>query len=622
MAVFDCTKIWLEKGSTGDKVSTLQTHLKKLGYYSRQIDKYYGDYTYKGVKAFQTAYNLTVDGKFGPETCKKLNSVIESKNTTTTGVALSFDCPKTSLAENSPDKEGVTKLQTMLNALGYYKAEIDGVFGSKTKTAVKNFQSATGHDPDGWFGPKTCPDLNKKYAEKTGTTTSQSTTKKDTTPFWKKEVIPSLVLLPDVVVLPETEFDSVTMQKKVTEGSTTGDTTFDCPNISLRKGSTGDDVKKLQTILKARGYYTRQIDGNFGKYTKEGVKKLQSAQGNDPDGWFGPKTCAKLQGTSTTSNTATGTQDKKATKYTLKDIISVSTNDDMEGLSHEVTVKTTYSQEKLNHMRKLQKTTFTIKHGTDTVYTHDGYVNEIKITHEDSFFFIELTLVGYTAFLDVQVEYEKTAKKSELLKDLIEMAGLKPDINLAGLSDDEYTIKVQSAGTGDTGGNLVQSDGNDCDGGAGTFGSPKMQTNKLSSYSYNIDECGGNVKIGNSSANYAQDTRNMSGKEAILDARKRFKYGRSMSSSQVYNDNVRCPRDMWTSTGQFWGNCADISRLIKCIGDVHGVKVGIHHMYGHYYNLIEVNGKTYRFDCCFKDGGEYNGEITNNLTMRGGPWSA
>ena len=634
MAVFDCNNISLRRYNSGEKVKTLQTKLKELGYYSRQVDGYYGDYTYKGVKAFQQAYSLTVDGYFGPETCKKLNSVVESKNTTTattgtnTAEALSFDCPKTSISEGSKDTEAVKKLQTMLKALGYYSAEVDGDFGSKTKTAVKNFQSATGHDPDGWFGPKTCPDLNKKYSEKTGTTAkaeNSTTAQKDKTPFWKKKLVPSLVLHPDVVVLPETEFDESTMQKTVTEGAVNTDTNFDCSKVDLKKGSQGDEVKKLQTILKARGYYTRQIDGDYGEYTVKAVKKLQSAQGNDPDAWFGPKTCNKLQGTSATSNNATGTKDKKATKYTINDIISISTNDDCEGLSHEVTVKTTYTTDKINHIRKLQKTTFTLKHGTDTVYTHEGYINDIKITHENSYFLLELSLVGYTAFLDVQVEFEKTAKKSELLKELIEMAGLKADIDLTGLSDDEYTIKVQKASTGtSTGGDggLVQSDGNDCEGGAGSFGSPQGHTLKLSSYSYDIDKCSGNVKIGNSSANYAQDTKNMSGKEAILDARTRFKYGRSMSSDRMYYDNVRCPQEMWTKTGRFWGNCADISRLIKCIGDVHGIKVGIHHMSNHYYNLIEVNGKTYRFDCCFKDDGEYNGEVTNNLTMRGGPWQS
>jgi hypothetical protein len=82
---------------------------------------------------------------------------------------------------------------------------------------------------------------------------------------------------------------------------------------------------------------------------------------------------------------------------------------------------------------------------------------------------------------------------------------------------------------------------------------------------------------------------------------------------------------MWTKTGKFWGNCADISRLVKAVGEVHGLKVGIRHCPSHYYNLIEVNGTVYRFDCCFssgRTGARYGSELCNNLTKNGGPWQS
>jgi hypothetical protein len=113
----------------------------------------------------------------------------------------------------------------------------------------------------------------------------------------------------------------------------------------------------------------------------------------------------------------------------------------------------------------------------------------------------------------------------------------------------------------------------------------------------------------------------MSGKEALMDIYHRFKYGRHCDG-KYYNDNEKCPQQMWSKTGRICGNCADISRLVKCVGEVHGMKIGIKHGPSHYYNLVEVNGKTYKFDCCFqKDGTIYGGEICNTLTKRGGPWS-
>ena len=84
MAVFDCSKISLRQGATGDNVKTLQTHLKNLGYYNSTVDGSFGPVTYNAVCAFQRAYKLAVDGWFGEQTCKKLNQVVDSKNTTTT----------------------------------------------------------------------------------------------------------------------------------------------------------------------------------------------------------------------------------------------------------------------------------------------------------------------------------------------------------------------------------------------------------------------------------------------------------------------------------------------------------------------------------------------------------
>ena len=620
MAVFDCSKISLKKGSTGENVKTLQTHLKALGYYNREIDGDFGKYTEEAVKALQKAYKITVDGWFGSESCKKLNQAVDAKNNNNNNNKVeSFDCPKVSLKRNSKDKAGVTKLQTMLKALGYYTRQIDGDFGKYTEDAVKALQNATGHDPDGWFGSKTCPDLNKLYAQKADSSTVTQSKPRDTTPEYRRKLTAKLTVLPTVVVLPDTEFNTNTLTKTVTQGAINTDTNFDCSKINLSQGSKGEDVTKLQTILKARGYYTRQIDGDFGKYTKKAVIRLQQAQGNSPDGVFGPKTCSTLQGTSTTSNSATGTSGKKNTNLVITDFKSYSMNDDIEGLSHEVSISTPYSEDKMNRLRKLQKTQFDVYFGTDVIYQHEGYINEFKISQENDGLMIDLSLVGYTAFLDLQVEFEKTAKRSELIKELAKLAGLKAEVDITGLTDDEYTVKAAKAeaktsGDSGGGGGLVDVHGKDC-----------TPTNPISARSFDIDTCHGNTKIGDSNANYAKDTANMSAKEAILDVYNRFHYGPSLTSSRVYENNRRCPQAMWSKTGKFWGNCADVSRLVKAVGEVHGLKVGIRHCPNHYYNLIEVNGKVYRFDCCFRSGrtgSKYGSELCNNLTKNGGPWQA
>lgn len=624
MAIFNCTKINMRNGSKD--ITTLQQELKKMGYYTRKLDTSYGYYTKQAVKSFQKKYGLVVDGIFGQITCKKFNEVIESTNTTnntsTTNVSTTsiFNCPKISLKQGSTGAD-VTTLQTYLKKLNYYTRQVDGDYGLYTEKAVTQFQSAQKLKVDGWFAQETCKKLTQvvvsKKIDNANTTTTKTGGTVSTIPEYAKQMNCKLIVYPTVVVLPE----SVETEGKqtVTGGSTSSDTNFDCTKINLRRGSGNNsaDVTKLQTILKARGYYTRQIDGEFGKYTENAVKKLQSAQGNTPDGWFGQKTCQKLQGTSTTSNNATNTTDKKAGNYVITDIKShPSITDDMDAMSHDITLQTPFSSEKMAHIRKLQKTHFELLKDKDIMYTHDGYINEIKMIQSDSTYLIEIQIVGYTVFLDTTVSFEKTAKRSELIKELCACAGLKLKIDTTGFEDSEYTIKVQKATTSSSSEGLTQLSGQDCTG--------AMQTAQLSAYSYDINKCGGNTKIGNSNANYAKDTAGMSAKEAVMDVYNRFKYGVSLTSSTPYDDNRRCPQVMWQKTGKIFGNCADISRLIKCVGEVHGLKVGIRHTTHHYYNLIEVNGKTYLFDCCFKGGttgSRYGGEACNTLSMRGGPWS-
>lgn len=167
-----------------------------------------------------------------------------------------FDCSKTSLRQGAKGSQ-VTLLQTHLKTLGYYTSaygktlKLDGDYGPYTKAAVTAFQKATGNVQDGYFGPITCKSLNEKInAKNTAVTTLTAT------------------------------------------GA------FDCPKTNLQEGMTGDAVKKLQEELKKLGYYTRQVDGDFGPWTKKAVQAFQTAKGGLlVDGIFGPVTCSKLQST-------------------------------------------------------------------------------------------------------------------------------------------------------------------------------------------------------------------------------------------------------------------------------------------------------------------------------------
>ena len=60
------------QGSSGETVRTIQTKLKRWGYYSGTVDGIYGSGTVSAVKYFQQKNGLTPDGVAGPATLQAL----------------------------------------------------------------------------------------------------------------------------------------------------------------------------------------------------------------------------------------------------------------------------------------------------------------------------------------------------------------------------------------------------------------------------------------------------------------------------------------------------------------------------------------------------------------------
>ena len=85
-------------------------------------------------------------------------------------------------------------------------------------------------------------------------------------------------------------------------------------------GDHGSNVKKLQKCLAACGYYSGNIDGDYGPGTKSAVKKLQKAKGLKQTGTADSKTIAAMFGekASASGSTAANTKEKSTTKYTTE----------------------------------------------------------------------------------------------------------------------------------------------------------------------------------------------------------------------------------------------------------------------------------------------------------------
>ncbi|HEX6291954.1 MAG TPA: peptidoglycan-binding protein [Herpetosiphonaceae bacterium] len=119
------------EGDAGPNVKAIQYLLRQRGY-SLEADGDFGPITKSKVVAFQQANGLVADGIVGPNTWGKLIITVREGST----------------------GDAVRGVQTLLVKNGRSVA-VDGIFGSGTKSAVVNFQSAHGLSADGIVGPIT-----------------------------------------------------------------------------------------------------------------------------------------------------------------------------------------------------------------------------------------------------------------------------------------------------------------------------------------------------------------------------------------------------------------------------------------------------------------------------------
>jgi len=91
-------------------------------------------------------------------TAEHTQAIEEIKSTKPAEVQTNFTTRSSSAKGNTRTKD----IQTALKNAGFYNGMIDGIKGTGTKKAIKEFQRANGLQADGVIGPKTW-DLLSKY---------------------------------------------------------------------------------------------------------------------------------------------------------------------------------------------------------------------------------------------------------------------------------------------------------------------------------------------------------------------------------------------------------------------------------------------------------------------------
>jgi peptidoglycan DL-endopeptidase LytE len=203
-------------GSRGNNVKVLQQNLKQLGYFKYpEITGYFGTITQDAVKRFQQANGLSATGVADARTVQLIqNALNQQSSRANQAVTLKIGSRGTE----------VSKLQQNLKQLGYFTySEITGYFGTITQDAVRQFQ--------------------KQYQ------------------------------LPVTGIADSTTISKIDEAIKKKEKSNSSDAKG---TIYLTIGSTGNEVKQVQTKLKQLGYFTYpEITGYYGTITANAVKAFQ-----------------------------------------------------------------------------------------------------------------------------------------------------------------------------------------------------------------------------------------------------------------------------------------------------------------------------------------------------------
>ena len=258
-------------GDEASEISTIQSALKQLKFYTGDITGHYGSRTEDAVIKFQKKYNLSPDGIVGRATLEKLydkagiQSSGSSSSSSNSSSSSSSSSVSSSLLRYGSEGESVRQLQTNLAALGFYSGSITGHYGSKTEAAVASFQRTNGLTADGIAGTKTLASISAKASKSSSSSSSSSSS------------------------------------------GTSLNT-----SMTVSSGSKNDNVKKLQQMLKTLGYYTGSITGSFGSKTKDAVIAFQKSKGLTADGIAGSKTLAAINSDYKNGSSASSSASSKA----------------------------------------------------------------------------------------------------------------------------------------------------------------------------------------------------------------------------------------------------------------------------------------------------------------------
>ncbi|MEG2893776.1 MAG: SpoIID/LytB domain-containing protein [Clostridium sp.] len=207
-------KIIAQNGTRGSVVEKVQSNLNYLGYSAGSADGIFGKNTENAVKAFQRTEGLKETGIVYESTNTLIQKRVDDKknqgSTNTDKI----------VAQKGTRSETVKQIQSDLNYLGFKAGTADGIFGSNTERAVKDFQKTVGQSQTGIVYESTYKLLKQKVSDKKSSSDSSNT-------------------------------------------------------VIAKKGSRGQEVLDIQALLNSKSHNAGKVDGIYGKNTEKAVESFQ-----------------------------------------------------------------------------------------------------------------------------------------------------------------------------------------------------------------------------------------------------------------------------------------------------------------------------------------------------------
>ena len=314
----------LEYGDEGDAVRKLTKRLKELGYLNESSSRY-GSAVREAVRLFQITNGITADGIAGPKTQQALFSV----------GAIPYGSTKyPTLVRGDRGYALIYTLQQRLKDLGYYTIKVDGIFGSATQRAVREFQRVNGLSVTGKADNATQTLLYSSAAKPAHSGLTGSYTTLARSGKYRSAVVPLQKRLKALgyysgnidgyfgsatyravrnfqnrnglpvtgVADPYTQQVLYSASARAYSGSTSSSSGSSGSSVGYRLlywGCRGEAVVKLQKALINAGYkdIVRSADGIFGQWTYDAVRAYQRDHGLAVDGIAGRNTQNSLYGT-------------------------------------------------------------------------------------------------------------------------------------------------------------------------------------------------------------------------------------------------------------------------------------------------------------------------------------